>query len=288
MSERIGIVGPGRMGLALGAALAEGGAAEHITYFGRALEPPPHPLLEASHIEYRLWPQPIPPGITIVILAVPDDAISDTAADLAAAGQAPPGCTVLHLAGALSTDVLGPLHAAGYAIGSLHPLQTVADPWSGSDRLAGSTFALAGEPAALAAGRRLVSAIGGRTLVIPPQQRPIYHAAAVFASNYLVAMTGAMVRLLAQAGVDTDDAVPALLPLLRGTLENIEQLGISAALTGPIARGDLDTIRLHLSRLSPDERELYCALGRETLRLARDAGLDGQRAAEIESLFFAD
>ena len=91
-------------------------------------------------------------------------------------------------------------------------------------------------------------------------------------------------RLLEQASVDGARVLPALLPLVRGTLDNLEHLGVGAALTGPIPRGDADTVRLHLARLSAEDRALYCALGLELLRLARQAGLDERRAAEIESL----
>lgn len=286
MSERIVIVGPGRMGLALGSALAACGEVRRLTFFGREVEPPPHPLFErrTGGIEYRLGPQPLPPETTIVVLAVPDDRLGEVARGLAGAGAAPAGCVAFHLAGALTTEVLAPLHAVGYAVGSLHPLQTVADPWSGGDRLIGSAFAIAGEPAALAAGRRLVAALRGKPLVVPPTLRPLYHAAAVFASNYLVALVAVAARLLGEAGVPESDALPAVLPLVRGTLDNLEQLGIAAALTGPIARGDVDTVRRHLARLSPEERTLYSALGLEALGLARAAGLDARRAAELEAL----
>jgi predicted short-subunit dehydrogenase-like oxidoreductase (DUF2520 family) len=187
----------------------------------------------------------------------------------------------------LSTDALAPLHHRGYAIGSMHPLMAVADPWLAGERLVGAAFAMTGEPAANAAARRLVSALGGVPLTIAATQRPLYHAAAVVASNYLVALTGVAVRMLEQAGVDGDDAVRALLPLLRGTLDNVEHLGVKAAVTGPIARGDVDTVRLHLARLSPGDRVLYSGLGLELLRLARAAGLDEGRAAEIEMLLTA-
>ncbi len=286
MSDRVVVVGPGRMGLALGAALAQSGEVQRLTFFGREVEPPPHPLFEsrAAGVEYRIGPQPVPPETTIVILAVPDDRLHEVAQGLAGAGAPPAGCSVLHLAGALTTDVLAPLHAVGYAVGSLHPLQTVADPWSGGERLMGSAYALAGEPAALAAGKRLVRVLRGHPIVIPPTRRPLYHAAAVFASNYFVALVAAAARLLTEAGVPEGEAIPAVLPLVRGTLENLEQLGVAAALTGPIARGDVDTVRLHLARLSPGERALYSALGLEALRLARAAGLDAHRAAEMEAL----
>jgi predicted short-subunit dehydrogenase-like oxidoreductase (DUF2520 family) len=289
------IVGAGRMGLALGSALRQQDAVDRLIYFGRGYEPPPHPIFDphtaagdadgaASGAEYRTLPAGPPGGTTAVILAVPDDALPEVAYDLTMMGSAPAGCAALHLSGALSTDVLAPLHGAGYAIGSLHPLIAVADPWLSADRMLGAAFAVGGEPAAISAARRIVFALHGMPLIIAPPLRPLYHAAAVIGSNYLVAIMGLASRLLAEAGVPEDDTLPALLPLLRGTLDNMEQLGVPAALTGPIARGDADTIRLHLARLSEGDRVLYCGLGLELLRLARGAGLDEQRAAEIESL----
>jgi len=286
VSERIVIIGPGRMGLALGSALLECGAAETLTFYGRSMDPPPHPIFEPDHAraEYRYGIPPLPPRTTVAILAVSDGALPEVAHNLAAAGPPPAGCAALHLAGALSAEVLGPLHAVGYAVGSMHPLQTIADPWSSGDRLIGAAYALGGDPAAMAAARRLVSAVRGLPLVIPPPARPTYHASAVFASNYLIALVSVVVRLMAQAGLDEGTAVEAALPLIRGTLDNLEHLGVAAALTGPIVRGDVDTVRLHLRRLSGADRMLYCALGRETLQLARAIGLDPDRAAEIESL----
>lgn len=286
MGDNVVIVGAGRIGLALGSGLMEAGAAARLTYFGRRMEPPPHPLFdtEGGRVEYRMGPRPLPDETTLLLLAVPDSVLATVANELALAGPAPAGCAALHLAGALSTDALAPLHEMGYSVGSLHPLQAVADPWSSSERLVGAAWAVAGEPGAMAAGRRIASALGGRTLVIPPVFRPLYHASASAASNFLVALLSFSVRLLVQAGVDEREALPSLLPLVRGTLDNLEKLGPSSALTGPIARGDVDTVRLHLSRLSGEDRTLYCALGRETLRVARTAGLADDRAAELESL----
>jgi len=286
VSENVVIVGPGRMGLALGAALLQARAVERLIFYGRSIEPPPHPIFEPSEVaaEYRIGPHPVPVGTTILILAVPDSALSEVAHDLALTGPAPAGCAVFHLSGALSTEVLAPLHGVGYTVGSIHPLQAVADPWLSGDRLMGAAFAIAGEPAALVAARRVVDELAGRALVIAPTRRPVYHAAASVASNFLVALMAFAVRLMDQAGVPEADALPALLPLVRGTLDNLEQLGVPAALTGPIARGDVDTVRLHLARLSPEDRVLYCALGRELLRVSRLAGLDEKRANDLETL----
>lgn len=290
MSERVAIVGPGRMGLALGAALKRSGEVERLTYYGRSLEPPPHPIFEPSNVEdeepahYYFGIRPLPPETTVLFLAVPDAALPEVVHDMTAAGDAPPGCAAFHLSGALSTDVLAPLHRLGYAIGSFHPLQTVADPWLSANRLFGVAFGVTGDPAAIRTAHRLVDALDGHLLVIAPNLRAIYHAAAVMASNYIVALVAVASRLLEQAGVGEDATIPALLPLIEGTIDNLRHLGIPAALTGPVARGDLDTVRLHLARLSPDERPLYCALGREVLRLARSAGLDPDKAEELEAM----
>ena len=281
------------MGLALGAALLDTGLIERLTYYGRAAEPPPHPLFDPSAgdgvvVDYRMLPAPVPGDATLMLLAVPDRALPEVAHDLARRGRAPAGCVVLHLSGALSTDVLEPLHRAGYATGSFHPLQAVADAWHTGELLTGAAFAISGSPDALAAARRMVIALDGIPLVIPPSMRPLYHAAAVMVSNYTVALLSIGARLLQEAGVSEKDAVPALLPLLRGTVSNIEHLGIPSSLTGPIARGDVDTVRLHLAQLSGRERVLYCGLGLEMLDLSRAAGLDPERTRLIESLLTSD
>ena len=289
MSDRLVICGPGRVGLSLGTALARAHALDALTFYGRSMEPPPHPVFDTRDppVEYRVGFPPLPEGTTVVLLCVPDRALSEVAHDLAAAGPAPRGCSALHVSGALTADVLAPLHDAGYAVGSLHPLQSLADPWDGVRRLTGACYAVAGEPAAMAAARRLARALDGTDFVVVNRDRPIYHAAAVFASNYIVALADTAIRLFEQAGVPADAAPEAVRSLMNGTLDNLEHLGVSSALTGPIARGDVDTVRMHLARLSPEDRALYCALGRRTLEIARAAGLAGERADDLERILGA-
>lgn len=286
MNDRIVICGPGRVGLSLGTALLQAHALDHLTYYGRSMEPPPHPVFDSKDppVDYRVGMPALPEGTTILIIAVPDRALAEVAHDLAMAGPAPRGCVALHVSGALSADVLAPLHEAGYAVGSLHPLQPLADPWDGVRRLVGACYAVAGEPTALAAARRLARALQGIDFVVVNRDRPVYHAAAVFASNYVVALAHTAIELFERAGVPADAAPAAVSSLMHGALDNLEHLGVTSSLTGPIARGDIDTLRMHLARLSAEDRELYCALGRRTLAIARSAGLAGERADEIERL----
>lgn len=274
MSERLFFVGPGRAGLSLGYGLWQAGAVEAITYCGRRPDPPPHPLFIEGNARYVFGLERPPGGTTAVVLSVPDLVLPEVAVALAAQGEAPGGCSAFHLSGALGTDPLAPLLAAGYGIGALHPLQTLADPVLGARQLQGVYFSISGEPSALAVARRIVHHMGGESLSVPVTRRPLYHAAAVFASNYLAGLIAAAGRLMAQAGVPEDEALRSILPLARGSLENLERMGPVQALTGPISRGDLETVRMHLRALEPRERALYAALGLEILNLAREGGLD--------------
>jgi len=286
--ENLFFVGPGRMGTALGYALLQVDAARSLTYCGRRPEPPSHPLFLQGHARYVYglqWPEA---GTSAVFLTVPDDALAATAEHMAAQGEAPEGCVAFHVSGALSTEPLAPLHARGYAVGSFHPLQTVTRAISGAERIPGSSIAIAGEHRAVQVGRRLALALGCPTMQIAVKDRPVYHAAAVLASNNLAALIGIAADLLVEAGVPPDEAVPAILPLARGALANIEEVGLEKALTGPAARGDVETIGLHLRRLNPAARRMYSTLGLELLALVERAGGDPEAIARIRKLFQAD
>jgi predicted short-subunit dehydrogenase-like oxidoreductase (DUF2520 family) len=223
-----------------------------------------------------------PEGTTAVILSVPDDVVVEVAESLARQGPAPAGCVAFHLSGALSTEALGALHVVGYPVGSLHPMQSLAHPLTGAELLPGSYFSIAGEPLALTTGRRLVSALGSRTLQVPAKQRPLYHAAAVLASNYLATLIASAARMLEETGISGEEALAALLPLAKGSLENLERLGPAQGLTGPVLRGDVETVRLHLRMLGESDRELYATLGRALLVLGMEAGLAPEVAHEMQ------
>lgn len=284
MAERIFFVGPGRAGLALGYALWQAEVVEAVTYCGRRPDPPAHPLFIQGLARYVFGLEPPSPGTTAVFLSVPDEVLPDIALMLASQGEAPPGCAAFHLSGAFGTDPLAPLVEQGYAVGTLHPLQALADPIMGAEQLKGVYFAVSGEPAALTVARRILHGLGSTGLTIPISKRPLYHAAAVFASNYLTGLVGVAGRLLSQVGVPDEEALQAILPLARGSLENLGRLGPARALTGPVSRGDVETVRLHLRILGPRERSLYVALGLEVLSVAEEGGLDPEQVHELREL----
>ena len=279
-ADRLWIVGAGRLGLALGLTLHRSGAVASLAYTGRRPDPPDHPLFRGG-ATYSADLQAPADDLTGIVLAVPDGAIPGVAAALAGL---PPGIPVLHASGALSVDALAPLAARGHPVGGLHALAAVADPVAGAERLRGATFGVEGEGEARSLALRIVEGCGGRALAVPSEGKPLYHAAAVFAANYAVALLGVAERLMGEAGVPPEEARAALAGLASGAVENVALRGPAAALTGPVARGDAETVRLHLGRLSGADRPLYSLLAREALALARDAGLPPEAAARVAAV----
>ncbi|HEU0079970.1 MAG TPA: DUF2520 domain-containing protein, partial [Longimicrobiaceae bacterium] len=272
-------------GLALGLLLHRAGAVAPLVYTGRGDSAPAHPLFAADPpaAAYLPWRDAPPAGVGGVLLAVPDAAVPAVAERLANL-PLPPEIPVLHLSGSLGMEALAMPARAGHPVGGLHPLCAVADPVEGADRLRGATFGVEGEGAARALAERIVRAAGGTTLELPPGSRTAYHASAVFASNYVVALLAVAERLMESAGIPAELARPALAGLAAGAVENVRDDGPAAALTGPVARGDAETVARHLARLSGDERRLYSLLAAEALRLARARGLDAAAADRVEEL----
>jgi predicted short-subunit dehydrogenase-like oxidoreductase (DUF2520 family) len=257
----IAIIGAGRMGQGLGLALA--GAGVEVAVLGRTRR------LEDIR------------RARVVLLAVPDDAIGVVAASLARENAVDASQVVLHLSGLLDRLALHALAFTGAALGSFHPLQSVAEPSTAAARLRGAFAGLEGDDRALAIGERLAVALGMHAVRLAPGAKAGYHAGAVFASNYAVVLASVAERLARRAGVASAEAGAMYLPLMQGTVANLG-LGPASALTGPIRRGDAASVRRHLAALEPAERALYRALGLVALRLAREAGLGEAPAASVE------
>ncbi|QGP92136.1 hypothetical protein MGLY_14940 [Neomoorella glycerini] len=278
---RIGIIGAGAVGTGVGILLRRRGytiagvASRTLASARRAAARLACPAFEGAVDVAR--------RADVVFITTSDQAIGQVAASVAAQGGFRPGQTVIHMSGSLTSAVLDPARQAGALALSLHPLQSCADADRAVANLPGSVFSLEGDREALPLGKRLVTELGGEYFLISPEAKPLYHAAACVASNYLVSLIDLSRRLMQAAGMEPEMAARALAPLIKGTLDNINEKGIPQALTGPIARGDFGTVRDHLKAMEatvPELGELYRALGRYTAGLAgRKGSIDARKVA---------
>ncbi|HEY1206187.1 MAG: Rossmann-like and DUF2520 domain-containing protein [Bryobacteraceae bacterium] len=280
--ESIGIAGTGRVAQALGRLLRERGEPV-VAVAGR------NPERTARAAEFigatAFLPRQLPQRADRILIAVSDSALAEVARNLAHAGM--DRGAALHTCGACGPEILEPLAQAGVACGVLHPLQTVASPEAGVAILPGSAFAVCGDPAAVAWGERIIALLEGTALRIAPGSMPLYHAAAVMASNYVAGLIDAAAILMKTAGIDEKTALDALGPLIRAGVANALTLGPEKALTGPIERGDAETVRRHLRSLGavpPSVSGLYRSAGLHVLEVARRRGLAEAQAREIETL----
>jgi predicted short-subunit dehydrogenase-like oxidoreductase (DUF2520 family) len=219
----------------------------------------------------------------VTLIAVADDAIGECCDVLVAAGRVVAGDVVFHCSGALDSSVLDSARLAGAATASVHPVMSFADAASALGSFGGTWCGAEGDADALALLKPAFEAIGARIFGVDPSAKAIYHAGAVIACNYLVALIEAGLVCYEEAGVPRDIAVQILRPLVGGTLENVFDRGTVQALTGPIARGEADVIRQQLEALDgrrSDIAALYRALGRATLALARDQGSASREALD--------
>ena len=233
-------------------------------------------------------PPPWLGDVEILVLAVRDDAITPLANSLAKTRAITARHVVLHLSGVQGQEALGPLVTSRAALGSIHPLQTIVEPELAPARLKGAWAAVEGMPRAEEAGEQLARAVGMRPFRIATKAKPIYHAGAVFASNYLVVVEAVAQRLLRHAGLSDADAWAALRPLVEGTIENLSRHEPREALTGPVVRGDTATIDRHLQSLTMDDAKLYRALGRAALELAQKQGMDERLAEKVADALATD
>ena len=280
----VGIIGPGRAGVGLALALVQAGYT--VRLHGRRKKAVPKPL------ELTVGAADEPPAWVaqagVLILAVRDDAISPLAEVLARAEAVRADQVVLHLSGVLGQEALAPLVPSRAALGSLHPLQTISDPATAPARLEGTWAAVEGMPRAVQAAEGIAQELGMRPFRLSGKQKAIYHAGAVFASNYFVVVEAIAQRLLRHAGLSDTEAWQALRPLVEGTFENLTRQEPKDALTGPVARGDEATIRRHLESLTRDDALLYRALGRAALELAEKGGMDEATAARVAQALATD
>ncbi len=275
----VGMIGVGRVGAVLGAALASAG---HNVVAASGVSDNSRSRIERLLPGTRLVPvDHVPTGVHLLILAVPDDTLAGLVAGLVETGSISSGQVVAHTSGAHGLGVLAPVVDAGAHPLALHPAMTFSGHDSDLDRLAdGISFGVTAPPELRRAATRIVADLGGTPEWVAESDRPLYHAALAHGANHLVTLVNEAMDRLRDAGVVHPDRV--LGALLRAALDNTLRHG-DAALTGPVSRGDAGTIAKHvdtLLRVAPDSVPAYLALARRTADRAIASGLLRARDAE--------
>jgi len=279
----IGFIGAGTVGTALAVRLSQKGC-QVLVVSSRSLSSAQKLAGLVANCHICRIAQEVADAAELVFITTPDDVIPKIASEISwRAGQ-----DVIHCSGAHSIDILEPARQRGANIGSFHPLQTFAGVNEAIDNLPGSTFCLEAEEPLLSMLKELASMLNGDWVELKPGDKVPYHVAAVFVSNYLVTLVKLALDLWQGFGVPPKEATKALLPLLRGTVNNIANIGVPNCLTGPIARGDLGTVSKHLSALEARDSltlSTYKELGLQTIPVALARGkIDEHRAEELKAL----
>jgi predicted short-subunit dehydrogenase-like oxidoreductase (DUF2520 family) len=220
----------------------------------------------------------------LFLLTVPDDEISKTAERMAVLRTDWSGSIVIHTSGSLSSDALKPMSNQGAAVASAHPLLSISSPKSGIEQIAAGYFCIEGDKPATSMANRLIKSLGARTFEIKSTDKAAYHAAAVLASPHLTALLSLSIQLLEQCGLSDVEARKVLNPLVASTVENLWRHGASAALTGPIKRADVSTVRRNLRALAEfDElaENIYRFLSLQGVRLSNSADLSHEKLEPI-------
>ncbi len=284
--KRIAIIGAGNVGKVMGVALKQKGYPLVAAFCRTALSRGTAEQVLQCPV-YEDMAQTAAKG-DIVFITTPDQVIEEVCTKIAAAGGFCPGQVVLHTSGAHSSMILAAAQEQGAHILSFHPLQTFPGLEVGLQSLPGTFFTVEGDEAGLNPATELISAMGGKIISIPTEMKPLYHAAACIACNYLVSLFDMALKMYEMMDIPREKAMEALSPLIQGTMRNVASLGPQQALTGPIARGDAATIASHLEKMEQHCPELisnYQGLGHYTVKLALLKGTLGEAGAnEINKL----
>jgi predicted short-subunit dehydrogenase-like oxidoreductase (DUF2520 family) len=281
---KVGFIGAGTVGTALAVRLGEKGYPV-VAVASRSRGSAEKLAARIDDCSVCETAQEVPGLAELVFITTPDDMIASVADQV----DWPSGVRVLHCSGAHSVDVLESATNSGAMAGAFHPLQTFASVDHAIGNIPGSTFGVEAEEPLLTELKDMATALEGRAVVLKGGDKVLYHAAAVIACNYMVTLAKLATDLWQTFEVPVPEATQALLPLMQGTVNNLNNVGLPKCLTGPVARGDLGTIQKHLDALegtSPELLSAYRELGRHTIPIALAKGtIDESRAAELKRLF---
>ena len=275
---RLGFIGAGTVGTALAVRLSSKGY-RMIAVSSRSQTSARKLAQAVSGCHAFNSNQAVADAAKLIFITTPDDAIASVASEI----QWHTGQSVVHCSGALSTDILESAKKLGVQVGAFHPLQTFASVKQAIENIPGSTFAVEAEEPLLSILKDMATTLDGHWIELKANDKVVYHAAAVIACNYLVTLVKLATDLWQSFNVPQSQAAQALLPLIRGTIHNIDTVGIPQCLTGPIARGDIETIKKHLDALqkvAPALLSTYQELGLQTIPVALAKGRINQHQAE--------
>jgi predicted short-subunit dehydrogenase-like oxidoreductase (DUF2520 family) len=281
----VSIIGAGRLGTTLALALSRKGysieslVARHAQTARKAAR-----LLNSNTQAFAAKQFNLLKPADLFLIATPDDQVASVASELAKLDldRKP---AALHTSGALSAEVLSPLRKKGWSTGSIHPLVSVTD--GGRAELRGAFWSVEGDKEASRIGRAIVDDLGGESFSIRSEDKPLYHAAAVMSAGNVVALFDVAIEMLVRCGLSRKTARGILQPLIASTVQNLETRDPVDALTGTFARGDIETVKLHIAALEKkklsDATELYRLLGRRSLKLTKKKQPQISRILETDS-----
>lgn len=281
--KNFSIIGAGRVGTALAAALVrrkwnlkaiadispeKARQARKITGQGRSTTDPVKALRDSD----------------LIFICVPDSRITGVVEQLLKAEVK--NKFIFHTSGAHPSSLLHPLAEAGARVGSFHPVQTFATEIPDDDIFKGIFIGLEGQPEAVKLGLKLARDLGSQVILLSPEDKPAYHLACSISSNFLVVLLSEIKEITQMIGLDEETTLDILIPLLKKTLHNVKKLGIEKSLTGPVVRGDIDTVKEHLEITSgfPGLDRVYRAMALEALKIAEKRGLDENRLRSLRQL----
>ncbi|WP_338084967.1 Rossmann-like and DUF2520 domain-containing protein [Dehalobacterium formicoaceticum] len=288
MLLKIGFIGAGKAGKTLGLYFKNHGL--HISgYYSKTIESA-RTGADLTGSRAYLNMDDLAAVSEILFITVPDQVLAEIdahAALLIEQKSIDRGKIWFHVSGAHPANILAGIKRAGGSVGSMHPLQSLGDPVSGAQGLEEAWFSLEGTAEALEAGKTILEVTGGHYSLIDGERKPLYHAGASVISNFFVTLLASGMRYFAAVGMKEEDILQAIKPLVEGTWSNIQRQGTVSALTGPIVRGDLNTVHLHMERIQkelPTELDLYKALGLKTVEMIEGKRLTPEQSEKIKMI----
>lgn len=282
--KRFVLIGPGKVGIAFAYLLQEKGYILHSVIGKSSLSLEQARLYLGQEVRYFQGLAKDICDADFLLLGVQDDQLSALVGNLWAMGLIKPGQVLVHFSGVHPAAIGQSSEMMGINRLSLHPMQSIPSIELGIESLCQAIWSIEGDIFGLALGEELLTDLRVTWVPISTKDKPLYHAAACIAANYLVTLTQTAIELLNELGFSSELAQKALLPLIQGTVTNLKKLSPEAALTGPLARGDGETIKKHLialKKVDPEWLALYQILAEATLKYAN---LSEKKCAHLKQI----